>query len=194
MEPFIHTYQLNIIRRKLNQMIHSIYFTGDNRVMEATIQVVGQTLQEMFGHVSQEHRDMFKPVTGFRGQDEVNAFLESLKPYVIPFPQVTPAEIKKLFPKVKKLTMPGWNRIDFSSSVYLGWRDISTNSLFLVYNKNGKFHGLECRYLAGHAGKTSTCFICNQAVKGSASGLVTTVLNKRGASADYYKSVGTTCA
>ncbi len=59
-------------------------------------------------------------------------FLETIKPYVIPFKSFTEAGVKKLFPKVKKLKVPSADSIDLTSISYVSWIDKGSNRKFIV--------------------------------------------------------------
>lgn len=162
MTPFIKPFQLNEVRNILQQLLNAVYFAGDYRVYEATKQSTVLKLEAAFNGLTEDQRRLFQGVENFSGQDEVSLFLESLEPYLIPFPHVTANQIKRLFPKVKKLVLPELDDVDFRKLVYLGWRDVATHSLYIVYEAEGTVSGIQCRYTVGPANRTSVCSVCKQ--------------------------------
>jgi hypothetical protein len=50
-----------------------------------------------------------------------------LSNYTVKFPEVTESQLKGLFPKIKKLRMPDFSRIEGRALTYLGWTDPATN-------------------------------------------------------------------
>lgn len=102
------------------------------------------------------------------------------------FPQLTEKQIRKLFPKNKKLALPDLS-VDYRFVTYLGWVDISSTKLFIVYPLDGQVVGIEGKYTPTH--KKIVCFLCN---RHSETALFTAVSKARPAHAspDYYKAVG----
>jgi len=159
--PFLHPHQINFIRKQLNSLISAFYFAGDYRVLAASRANLVDTLLKHCTPLTDAHRDLLAAAAQVRDKDELYAYMDQLAPYIIPFPRVTAAEIKKLFPKVKKLPLPDLAALDYSTLSYLGWKDISTNSLFLVHYIDGRLVGTECRYTGGTNKRSTHCHWCN---------------------------------
>ncbi|MFB6366756.1 FusB/FusC family EF-G-binding protein [Paenibacillus elgii] len=170
----IRPHELNFIRKQLNYLIQTVYFVGDYRTLRATEEEVEYKIGEVIRHLDPEIRDLFKNIKRFRGQDEVINLIGSLSPYVEKFPKLTTKQVKGLFPKAKSFWIPDFEKLGELTLEYVGWKDISTNSLYLIYNEAGKLYTLECRYTPLSGRKTCFCHLCNQSRTGGQIGLVTT--------------------
>ncbi|BAU27240.1 treble-clef zinc-finger protein [Aneurinibacillus soli] len=129
---------------------------------------------------------MMEKISTLKIEEEFREYLGSLVPYLVEFPRVTEKQIKKLFPKNKKLKVPDLGTIDFHSLTYLGWIDISTNKLFIVYNLNGEIIGVEGKYTLTN--RKDMCSLC----KGYGEVALVSAISKARVSnsPDYYKAVG----
>ncbi|HYK75286.1 MAG TPA: FusB/FusC family EF-G-binding protein, partial [Pseudoneobacillus sp.] len=87
-------------------------------------------------------------------------YLSTLKPYVIPFKNVTEQTLKKLFPKAKKLKLPAFNEIDLKEITYLGWNDKGTNKKYIIVNQPKGFIGLEGSFTL--SSKKGICTLCSK--------------------------------
>jgi hypothetical protein len=170
----IKPHELNFIRKQLSYLIQTVYFVGDYRTLRATEEEVEYKIGEVIQHLNPEIKDLFKNIRRFRGQDEVIQLLESLSPYVEKFPTITNKQVRKLFPKAKSFSVPDFDNLKNLMLNYVGWKDISSNSLYMMYHEQGKLYTLECRYTALLGRKTCFCHLCNQSRTGSQIGLVTT--------------------
>ena len=63
----------------------------------------------------------------------IDKYLAELNEYVYGMPNITNAQISRLFKKEKKLKLPNLNAQE-TKNVYLGWIDKSTSKLFVAYN------------------------------------------------------------
>jgi hypothetical protein len=185
MERFIQPYQFNLIRRELTKVLNAVYFVGDYRSFAAIKETTGETIRSLFASNPQVDMGLFQDIELVNGQKELNEWMDRLKPYVIPFPAITDADLRKLFRKVKRLPIPDMSQSHREQMTYLGWRDISTNTLFLVYPLDGRPVGLACRYSMGQAQKGNVCCLCGGTLAGTEVGLVVT-----NTSADFYQSIG----
>lgn len=169
--PFIYPFQANFVRKELNKLLQAVYFAGDYRVYQTTKDSLLFSINALFGQLTSEQSSLFTSITEIKGQRELNKFMATLRPYVIPFP-LDVDQIRQLFKKEKKFTIPNFTYLDLKTISYLGWRDIGTSQLYLVYPYLGKLTGIRARYVAGNATKSNVCSICNQGLQGSEIGLV----------------------
>jgi hypothetical protein len=142
---------------------------------------------ELFPDIRDERMTMLESVSGLKTGEDLQKYVQALEPYLVAFPPITEQQIRKLFPKNKKLKLPDLAGIDFRYVSYLSWVDIATNRMFIVYYKDEKLVGVEGRFT--ETNKKSYCFVCNRYEKLA---LFSAVTHKRPANAspDYYKSVG----
>jgi len=128
---------------------------------------------------------MLQQISTFETQYDFQKYLSGLESYIDPFPQITPKQVQKLFPKNKKLKVPDLSAIDFRYMTYLSWIDIATNKLFIVYPFEGQFIGIEGRITPTN--KKGYCLFCNRQQQ-LAFFMVKTKLAK--SSPDDYSSIG----
>ncbi|MFD2170390.1 FusB/FusC family EF-G-binding protein [Tumebacillus lipolyticus] len=188
MVPFLHPHQINAIRQQLHSLIGAFYFAGDYRVLEASRQNVQHTLLSMVPEATPAQRQLLEDAKNVRDRDELKAYMARLEPYVIPFQEITAAEIRKLFPKVKKLVLPPLAELDRTKLTYLGWRDIATHSIYLVHQIDGRWVGTECKYVPTPKNRTMICMWCNTVGQGDEVALVTAQVKTR--QLDGYKTYG----
>ncbi len=169
MTPFIYPYQANFIRNELNKLLRVFYFVGDQRVYHATKDALDFSIKNLFGTLTSEQTSVFKGITEIKGQQDLNDFMIQLRHYVIPFP-FDEDRIRRLFKREKKLSVPDQSGFDFYTMTYLGWRDIGTKHLYLVYPYKGELTGIRTRYTPVNT--NNVCSICNHAFTESETGLV----------------------
>jgi hypothetical protein len=122
-------------------------------------------------------------------QDEFEQYIDEVSKYLIPFPMITDAHIKKLFPKSKKLKFPNLGEQYNANLSYLGWRDVATNKYFIVYSKDNSVVGIEGALSS--VNKHNVCSICNTPGSPDDIGYLSIVCKPpAGASPDFYKAVG----
>lgn len=137
--------------------------------------------------MSEQQEQLLLSIASLQTPEDVQLYLKELKPYVEEFGQVTDNQLKKLFPKVKKLKTPDLAAVDRRFITYLGWTDIATNKMFLVYQLDNRLAGIEGRFTPTH--KKGVCFLCNRHEEVALFTAVTK-FKPANASPDYYKAIG----
>lgn len=189
MTPFLQPHQLTYIKKQLHFLVGAFYFSGDYRVLDASRQNSVEKILAAVPDATPEQRALLAEAAHVRDKEEEMRYVLKLEPLVIPFPEITAVEIKKLFPKVKKLVLPPLEGLDRTKLTYLGWRDIATSSLYLVCRVNGKWKGIECRYVSGQKNRSYICTWCGRALPGDEVALVTSQIKMRNIP-DGYKTAG----
>ncbi|MBB6695543.1 FusB/FusC family EF-G-binding protein [Cohnella xylanilytica] len=186
-QPFIRNHQYNLIRKQVRLLQHTCQTVFDPKVVKSVRESVQLRIAEAFPNATGEQAAALEAFLPYDKEEQFQSYLRSLEPYLEPFPPTTEAQLRKLFPKAKKLKLPDLEAVDFRRVSYLGWTDIATNKLFLVYPMDGKLAGVEGRFTP--ANKKSTCFLCN---KQEEVALFTATAKSKpaGASPDYYKAIG----
>lgn len=188
-QQFIRNYQYNGIRRQAESVLTALRSVGDPKIVDSVRYKAGLQVMELFQgeDLTDKCRAMLQTITELRTTDEFDSYLQTLEPYLIPFPAITEGQIRKLFPKNKKLKVPNLSEIDWRYITYLSWTDISTGKMFIVYHNGERFLGVEGRFTPTN--KKGYCFSCNRQEELV---LFSAVTKKRPAqaSSDYYKSVG----
>ncbi|TLS50056.1 elongation factor G-binding protein [Paenibacillus antri] len=185
--PFIRNHQYNFIKNQANAVLHALRSVNDRKVVESVRYSAQTKAAELFPDITDNRKTMLESISELKTAEDVQQYLQGLEPYLLAFPQITEAQIRKLFPKNKKLKLPDLSQIDFRFVSYLSWTDISSNKMFIVYPDGERFVGVEGRFTATN--KKSFCFVCNRFEELT---LFSAVSKKRPANAspDYYNSVG----
>lgn len=187
-EPFIQNHHYNIIKNQANAVLYSLRTVGDPKIVESVRLGAQAKVLELFPGLAGTPKALLESIVDLRTADDFLAYLQALEPYLLPFPQPTEKQIRKLFPKNKKLQLPDLANLDLRYVSYLSWTDIATQKMFILYPAaDGTFHGLEGRFTP--TPKKSYCFLCNKMEEVA---LFSAVSRKRPAHAspDYYQSVG----
>jgi len=186
--PFIKNHQYNLIKKQAMLLHHTCNTVSDLKVVESIRNSVQTKILEAFPDASELQKQAFEKILSLHTAIELDQFLRSLEPYLeSSYGELTEQQIRKLFPKIKKLKVPDVSTIDSRYVTYVGWTDIATNKMFLVYHLNGRPVGVEGRFTAGN--KKSVCFLCN---KHEDVALFSAVVKSKPtkASPDYYKAIG----
>ncbi len=186
-QPFIRNHQYNDIKKQVGLLQSTCNSVSDRKVVESVRYNAQVKLNEVFPDANGLQKQALGNITLLQTAEEFQHYLRSLEPYLAEFAQVTENQLKKLFPKIKKLKVPDLTAIDYRYVTYLGWIDIATNKLFLVYHLNGKLVGIEGKYTPTN--KKGVCFVCNRHEEVA---LFTAVTKWKPASAtpDYYRAIG----
>jgi len=186
-KPFIRNHQYNLIMKQAKLLQTACNTVSDPKVVEAVRYSTQTKIIDAFPDATDLQKHDLEKLATLNRPEEFQHYLQSLQPLMTEFTQVTAAQIKKLFPKVKKLKIPDLTDIDYRYVTYLGWSDIASNKLFLVYYFEGQLVGIEGKITP--ANKKSICFLCNRHEQVA---LFTAITKSRPANAspDYYKAIG----
>jgi len=187
MEPFIKSHQYNLIKQQVSIIQHSFRTVHDPKVSEAVRYGAQYKIIDAFSDLTDNQLQLLQEISTHGQIEGLQQYLQSLKAYVIEFPQVTEKQVKKLFPKNKKLKLPNLSEIDFSPLTYLSWLEVSSSKLFMVYHRDNQFFGIEGKYTP--VNKKDVCALC----KGVGEVALVTAISKvrpANSSPDYYKAVG----
>lgn len=186
MEPFIKNHQYNYIKKQIDILQNATLTVADPKVMEAVRYGSEAKVIDVFPNATDIQKQLLGRISSLKAE-EFQDYLRSLLPYLVEFPQVTEKQIRKLFPKNKKLKAPDLVTIDYHKVTYLGWINISSNKLFIVYHLKGKAVGIEGRYTL--VNKKNICALCHGYTDVA---LFSAISKSRAAnvSSDYYKAVG----
>ncbi|MBM7579570.1 FusB/FusC family EF-G-binding protein [Jeotgalibacillus terrae] len=160
MEQFISNEQFNVIKSQINGMQRQAGVTSDEGVKTAVKEAAEAKVHDVFDELSEEQRNLISGVSALETEEQRVKFLMDLTPYRKSFPEVTPADLRGLFPKVKKLLIPDLADIDFRALTYLGWKDLGQSKQYFVYEKDGELKGIQGRYVI--SARKGICSICNR--------------------------------
>nr|WP_144924871.1 FusB/FusC family EF-G-binding protein [Paenibacillus bovis] len=182
---FIKNEQLNFINKQINLIKDSRKRNVPAHILSAVCDLTQAKILELFPDLTTEQQQLLD-VSGLQTDAEFEAYLERLSAYIIPFPTITGQQLKKLFPKNKKLKLPDIETQDFNQLTYLSWDDVRSSKKIVVYELEGKLVGIECNFTP--ASKENICSFCNTV--GNVSYFSTVTKAKRANNPDYYKSIG----
>jgi len=184
-EKFIKNEQLNFIKKQIALIKDSTKKNVPPNVLAAVIGLANAKILELFPAASSEQQEMLD-ITRLKTDKEYEHYIEHLEDCLQPFPNVTEQQLKKMFPKQKKLKLPDLSNIDFSKLTYLSWNDLRSNKKFIIYELEGKMAGIECEFTP--ASKKNICSICNSF--GEVAYFSTVTKAKKSNNPDYYKAIG----
>lgn len=160
MEPFIRSDQYNFIKAQTQILINGHSTVNDIAVLNALKSMAGERVLQLFTEVSEDQKQLMEPIIEIKEKAHAEAFLLQLKPYVIPFKEVTEQTVKKLFPKAKKLKAPSLENIDLTEISYLGWDDKGSNKKYIVAYHINKLVGLQGTFKS--INQKGICALCNR--------------------------------
>ncbi|TFE02076.1 FusB/FusC family EF-G-binding protein [Jeotgalibacillus salarius] len=160
MEQFISNEQFNVIKSQIIGMQKQAVVTSDEGVKTAVKEAAEAKVHDVFQDLTPDQETLISGIAELETEEERTKFLMNLTPYRKTFPEVSPADLRGLFPKVKKLFIPDLERFDFRALTYLGWKDISQSRQYFVYFKNGELKGIQGRYVI--SARKGICGVCNR--------------------------------
>ncbi|MGE7662246.1 FusB/FusC family EF-G-binding protein [Peribacillus sp. NPDC097197] len=160
MEPFIKSEQYNFITLQTQILINGHATANDKDVVHTVKSVAKERVLKLFNELDDRHKQLLDPIDTIKDPAHAEAFLLELKPYVIPFKEVTEQTVKKLFPKAKKLKAPKMETIDLREISYLGWDDTGSGKKFIIAPRHNKLVGLHGTFKPSH--KKGICAICSR--------------------------------
>jgi len=161
---FLTVEQYQLIKAQAKKVLNANTMSKDQKVIQAVQSLVLEELQQKIQHISDEQINVLQPIFKLQSKEQLDSFLNEIKQYVIPFEKPTEQQIKKLFPKVKKLKIPALEQVDWKEIIFLSWFDSGTNRKYIVYrDETGVLKGM--RGVFSHSEKDGICSICNQLSK-----------------------------
>ncbi|KAB7665028.1 FusB/FusC family EF-G-binding protein [Bacillus sp. B1-b2] len=177
--------QLNFIKKQLELIKDSQKKNVPPTILKATIDLANAKMMNLFPNASPELLELIE-VKERMSDKEYEHYIQKLTAYLMPFPEITEQEIKKIFPKKKKLKLPELADIDLHTVTYLSWKDIRANKKYVVYELDGELVGIEGEMTP--SSKKNLCSFCN--TFGEVAYFSTVTKARKVNNPDYYKSIG----
>jgi hypothetical protein len=184
-EKFIKNEQLNFIKKQVALISDSTKKNLPPNVLAAVIDLANAKILDLFPNASIEQQEMLA-LSGLKSGKEYDQYIQQLMDFLLPFPKITEQQLKKMFPKHKKLKLSDLPNLDHSQLTYLSWDDLRSNKKFIVFELDGKMTGIECKLTP--ARKKNICSFCN--CFGEVAYFSTVTKAKKLKNPDYYKSIG----
>lgn len=184
-EKFIKNNEYNFTKNQVALIKDSYKKNSDPTVIRAVKDLASSKIDELFPNATIEQKEMLD-LAKWKTDNEFDHYLHKLSNFVLPFPKITEQQIKKMFPKSKKLKVPDLTKADLDHLTYLSWTDISTNKKYIVYELDEKVVGIECKTTM--LSKENICSFCNR--YGQVAFTSTVTKAKKAKNPDYYKAIG----
>lgn len=184
-EKFIKNEHANFIKKQIALIKDSKKKNVPPAVLAAVIDLANAKILELIPKVSVDQQEILD-LSRLQTDDEYEQYIQRLSKFLIPFPEITEPQLKKMFSKNKKLKLPDLSRIDYSQLTYLSWDDLGSNKKFIVYELNEKIVGIDCRVTP--TSKNNICSFCR--CSGKVVFFSTVTKAKKANNPDYYKSIG----
>lgn len=159
MEPFLHPDQYHFMRQQAKQLAAAHSSINDFSVIDALKEVTVEKAMALSPAFSTEQQAILHKVADVQDKEQAELFAAALKAYIQPFPVLTEAVLKKLFPKVKKWKVPVFEEEVLQESSYVRWHDAAAMKTYLVMHQNGRFTGI--RGTLQSDSMKNVCTICN---------------------------------
>ncbi|WP_214754490.1 FusB/FusC family EF-G-binding protein [Exiguobacterium sp. s16] len=185
-ERFIANHQFNFIREQVELIRDSRKKSLPPSVLKAVIDLANAKLAFLFPEATPTQLAMLD-VSTLQTDEAYDGFIDGLRPHVRSFPQVSEPQVKKMFPKQKKLRLPDVTELPMNRTSYLSWNDLRSNRKYILCEKDHQLIGIECKASANT--KRNICAFCNQLAE--VSYCVTVTKAKQAKNPDYYKAIGT---
>ncbi|MFK7693114.1 FusB/FusC family EF-G-binding protein [Paenibacillus sp. HJGM_3] len=188
-QAYILNHQGNEIRKQIQKLIYAFEHGSEARVVEALRYSAETAIVAAMPLLSETEKHELMAFWKLNTKDDLLAYLERLSERVKPFPQLSEAQVRKLFPKSKKLKVPDPDTVPWSNMSYRGWTDVAAQKHYLVYAKDGRLNGIEGTFSSSP--KANLCCMCNTPGTPETIGYYSVVCKPpAGASQDYYKAIG----
>lgn len=184
-EQFIKNEQLNFIEKQIAIIKDSSNKNLPKTVLTAVIDLANAKILDLFPQASLEQQELLD-ITKWNTKEEYQRYIEQLTACLLPFPKITEQQLKKLFPKQKKLRLPDLSTIDHNKLTFLSWNDLKSNKKVIIYDLEGTLVGTEGKMTP--TSKKNICSFCN--CFGEVAYFSTVTKEKRPKNADYYKAIG----
>lgn len=184
-KQFIKNEQLNFIKKQIAIIKDSSNKNLPKTVLTAVIDLANAKILDLFPQASLEQQELLD-ITKWNTKEEYERYIEQLTACLLPFPKITEQQLKKLFPKQKKLRLPDLSTIDHNKLTFLSWNDLKSNKKVIIYDLEGTLVGTEGKMTP--TSKKNICSFCN--CFGEVAYFSTVTKEKRPKNADYYKAIG----
>lgn len=186
MEPFIKNHEFNYIKRCMKDLNNSLVLCVDKDIIQANKLYINQKILDKFSNLSKEQKNLLD-ISKITEQYQIDFYLEKLLNYVYESPNITNAQINRLFKKEKKFKLPSEDIFNIKTT-YLGWIDNQIRKLFIAYNLDGNLVGMACRISNPEPKSSHRCVLCNHIGKENEMAFVSPICKQ--SSKDAYKSIG----
>ncbi|AQY50964.1 hypothetical protein UE46_07860 [Listeria weihenstephanensis] len=160
MQAFITNANYHFILKQAANAFYGAQNTNDEGVKNALRFSCIDKANGVFDILDSEQEKLIAEIFHIHSEEELAEFDQKLQPYLLPFPLVDDAVVKKLFPKVKKLKAPHLEKEDMERLVFLGWNDTGAQKKFIIAPHKGQLTGVQGNFTP--SSKKGICAFCHQ--------------------------------
>lgn len=158
-QPFITVANYHFIEQQMHKILQALATTKDKDVISAVRDIVDGDITATL-MLSEAEEQLIRQVSNVTSREQGEAYLEQLKPYVVPFKAVTANAVKSLFKKEKKLKLPKLEEIDFQQVCYLAWNDLGTHRRYVIIEQDDQLKAIKGTFSTNTI--KGVCSICNR--------------------------------
>ena len=160
---FMTPEQYQFVKKQAKKILNTYTTSKDQNVIQAIQALVQEEIDGKLTFSEINQQLVLQPIFHIQSKDQLEKFLNDIKQNIEPFNQPTEAQLKKLFPKDKKLKLPKLEMYDWQETSYLSWFDPGTNRKYIVYREDGALKGVRGTF--SNSEKVGICTVCNQHAK-----------------------------
>ncbi|KAA0954967.1 elongation factor G-binding protein [Planococcus sp. ANT_H30] len=157
-KAFIRNDQYNFIKDQTKILVVGQTSATDAEVLIVLRHLAHEKVFKQFPILTDQQKKILNSLVQVKELSDAESFLEQLQPYIVPFKAVTADNVKKLFPKAKKLKGPKLENTNFYKTSYLAWTE-SANLMYLVADLTDQLIGVQGSFT--RSTKQGICTICN---------------------------------
>lgn len=158
-EVFIRNDQFNFIKHQTRILVTGHATANDSDVLNVLGYLLLDKVLKLFPEADKDQKWLLQPFVQIKNEASAEAYLEHLKPYVQPFPSISGQQVKKMFPKAKKMKGPDFDAVDLKEISYLSWTE-GPGQMYLIAKAGEALTGIEGTF--SRSGKMGICHICNR--------------------------------
>ncbi|HJE45784.1 FusB/FusC family EF-G-binding protein [Levilactobacillus namurensis] len=144
LEPTIKPYEYSYITQQVTTLVSAYLTLNDQRMRQITLATTLERIIPLLPDQDPLAREFLQGLQALPPKRQAALdLLQTLQPLVIPFAQLTPKQLSKLFRKVKKLPQPNWAALNLHELTYLGWNDGGNQKKYLVAPWEDRLIGIQ---------------------------------------------------
>lgn len=160
LETFIRSDQYHLIKDQTQALLNGHLTSNDQAVTSALTSMAQEKVIDAFDELTVKQKQIIQQVNQIKDEGDALFFLSRLKQYIIPFPILKEQQIKRLFPKVKRLHVPSLDYVDWHELSYFAWNDPGSHRKYMVVFNKGKLIGLQGHFTPSR--QSGICSICHE--------------------------------
>ncbi|MET3658075.1 FusB/FusC family EF-G-binding protein [Sporosarcina psychrophila] len=181
---FIENHQFNNINHQAHLIVNACKNSFNNDVILAAKFSGLEKIKDQFKELSKSESKVLEQIIQIDSSDSCENFLNEVEKYRKDIKKISEKELKKSFPKRKKISIPNYLINSTNKISFFSWDDLGYKKRFLLYQLNGEYIGIEGTYSS--ISHNSFCSFCRMKNKVH---LVAFLSKAKSSNPDYYKTI-----